>query len=118
MFHNRKSTMLLGICLFAASLLLFLFVTHYWMFAIGKLLQGLGAGGVATMGYVLVADTSPPHVLGSRVCINIYNNIHTKNTQNIKKLEKPATVKLRSYYINYLLYVHRWEGPVCAIWQA
>ncbi|KAI9244188.1 major facilitator superfamily domain-containing protein, partial [Phascolomyces articulosus] len=66
-FHNRKSTMLLGIIILIGSLFLFLFVTHYWMFALGRLLQGLGAGGVATMGYVLVADTSPADVLGTQL---------------------------------------------------
>ena len=55
------------------SLFLFIFATEFWMFAFARSLQGFATGGISTIGYVIVADTFPPKVLGTQVTTFLYS---------------------------------------------
>ncbi|KAI9469352.1 major facilitator superfamily domain-containing protein [Zychaea mexicana] len=65
--RNRKGVMLMGVCIEIISLFLFLFVTEFWMLALGRLCHGLGSGCITTLGYVVVADHFPSEVLGKQM---------------------------------------------------
>ncbi|KAF9951193.1 hypothetical protein BGZ72_007231 [Mortierella alpina] len=63
-FVSRRVPMLIGLVGMIVSTVLFMVAHNFYMFLLARLLQGVAAGSVWTLGLALISDVFPAHTLG------------------------------------------------------
>lgn len=59
--YNRRTVMLVSLCIFVIGSVACVFAPNFPMLLIGRFLQGVGMAGPATLAFVIIADQYPMH---------------------------------------------------------
>ena len=102
---HRRSPLILGSIALFGSVFLLLYGTQLWIFAIGRVLQGIADACIWTFGFCLIVDTFPANALGAQVyCIYITFIFFFLNYMLCLKVKHILCIMLTLYYYRWVKY--------------